>query len=101
MRVYHTNFQGKASQSNQIGQLTKVSFPRKLANLSQVLVSSFKDAGASLIHSMTRPNEVQIWQVVDRHGESIWKAYDPYKNTTIHLSSEHDLRVWLEQRYYR
>lgn len=101
MRIYHTNFQAEASHSNQIEQLTKISFSKKLANLSQALVTSFKDAGASLIHSMTRPNEIRVWQVVDRHGEPMWKAYDPYNDTTSYLSSENDLRVWIEKRYYR
>ncbi|NJL90365.1 MAG: hypothetical protein HC916_11675 [Coleofasciculaceae cyanobacterium SM2_1_6] len=101
MRVYHTNFQTGASHSKQIEQLTEVSISKKLANLAQVCVKSCKDAGASLIHFMTRPNEIRVWQVVDRHGETCWKAYDPYTNTTSYLGSENDLRVWLEQRYSR
>ncbi len=99
MRVYHTDFQAQTSASNKIEQLTEISLNQKLTNLSQALVTTFKDAGASLVHYLTCPNEIRIWQVSDRQGEIYWKAYDPYTNTTNYLSSENDLRVWLEQRH--
>ncbi len=99
MRVYHTDFQTQTSASNKIEQLTNISLNQRLTNLSQVLATAFKDAGASLVHYLTRPNEIRIWQVSDRQGETYWKAYDPYTNTTNYLNSENDLRVWLEQRH--
>lgn len=99
MRVYHTDFQVQTSASNKIEQLTEISLNQKLTNLSQALVTTFKNAGASVVHQLTRPNEVRVWQVSDRQGEICWKAYDPYSNATSYLSSENDLRVWLEQRY--
>lgn len=99
MRVYNTNFQAQTSASNKIEHLTEISLTQKLTNISQALATTFKDAGVSLVQYLTRPNEVRIWQVSDRQGESYWKAYDPYTNTTNYLNSENDLRVWLEQRY--
>lgn len=99
MRVYHTDLQVQASASNKIGQLPEISLNQKLTNLSQSLAVTFKDAGASLVRYLTRPNEIRIWQVSDRQGETYWKAYDPYTNTSNYLSSENDLRVWLEQRH--
>ena len=101
MRAYQDNFQVQPSISNKIEYVTDISFTQKLTNISQALVTVFKDAGAGLIHYLTRPNEVRIWQVSDRQGITYWKAYDPYTNTTAYLNSENDLRVWLEQRYSR
>ena len=101
MRVYHTDFQPEASASNKIEQLVEISFPKQLANFSQALMSTFKNAGASLVHYLTRPNEIRVWQVSDRQGKTYWKAYDPYNNNTSYLSSEDDLRIWLEQRYHK
>jgi hypothetical protein len=101
MQVYRSSFQPETSLSNKIEQSTRISVTNKLADFSQALVSAFKDAGASLVHYLTRPDEIRVWQVNDRHGEAFWKAYDPRSNTTSYLSSEDDLRVWLEQRYYR
>ncbi len=99
MRVYRTDFQTQTSASNKIEYVTEISLAQKVTNISQALVTIFKDAGASLVHYLSRPNEIRVRQVSDRQGETYWKAYDPYSNTTTYVNSENDLRVWLEQRY--
>lgn len=99
MRAYDTSFHTQTSVSSKIEYVTEISLAQKIINIPQALITIFQDAGSSLVHYLTRPNEVRIWQVSDRQGKTYWKAYDPYTNTTTYVSSENDLRVWLEQRY--
>ncbi len=46
-------------------------------------------------------NEPRIWITADRDGKLYWHAYDPVSDTRVCLDSEAELRIWLEQRYYR
>ena len=45
--------------------------------------------------------EPKIWQKRDRYGNSYWVVYDPTTGHSSCFSSEQEVRVWLEQRYYR
>jgi hypothetical protein len=53
-----------------------------------------------VVHYLSRPDDVRVWQVKNPDGSVSWRAYDRYSNTTSYLNSEEDLRSWLEQRYY-
>lgn len=53
----------------------------------------------NLISSMTGSTEPQIRQL--QNGDLRWRAYDPISRQAAHFTSEHELRQWLEQRYYR
>jgi hypothetical protein len=46
-------------------------------------------------------SEVQIWQVGDRAGNVYWRVYDPITKASTSFSSSSEVRIWLEQRYYR
>ena len=45
--------------------------------------------------------EPKIWQKRDRYGNLYWVVYDPTTGHSSCFSSEQEVRVWLEQRYYR
>lgn len=49
----------------------------------------------------SRPPELQIRQRRDRHGNLWWHVYDPITNHSVRLSSEAEVRVWIEQSYQR
>lgn len=45
--------------------------------------------------------EPRVWQKRDRYGNLYWVIYDPTTGYSSSFSSEKEVRVWLEQRYYR
>jgi hypothetical protein len=45
--------------------------------------------------------EVQVWQVGDRAGNIYWRVYDPVTKASTSFGSSSEVRIWLEQRYYR
>ncbi|BAU15407.1 hypothetical protein LEP3755_59650 [Leptolyngbya sp. NIES-3755] len=46
-------------------------------------------------------SEPRVWQRRDRSGQTYWQVYDPETNRSARLSSEQEVRQWLEQRYYQ
>ncbi|MCC5666087.1 hypothetical protein LC653_19715 [Nostoc sp. CHAB 5784] len=45
------------------------------------------------------PNELQVWQKVDRYGNIYWQAYDPATGKSFSSGSEADVYMWIEQLY--
>ncbi len=45
------------------------------------------------------PNELQVTQKVDRHGNIYWQAYDPVTGKSFASGSEVDVSMWIEQLY--
>ncbi|MFN6566265.1 hypothetical protein [Dendronalium sp. ChiSLP03b] len=45
------------------------------------------------------PNELQVFQKVDRHGNIYWNAYDPATGKSFSSGSEADVCLWIEQLY--
>jgi hypothetical protein len=52
------------------------------------------------IDALTKAPELKIWQKQDRHGHIVWHAYDPWTGDSISLSSEEEMRYWIESRYH-
>jgi hypothetical protein len=46
-------------------------------------------------------SELQVWQTSDSHGHTSWRAYDPITGRSACFGCEEDMRVWIEQYYYR
>ena len=51
-----------------------------------------------LINKLQAELEPKIWEKRDRLG-NIFKVYDPASDRFIYLSSENEVRIWLEERY--
>lgn len=45
------------------------------------------------------PNELQVWQKVDRYGNIYWQAYDPVTGKSFSSGSQADVCMWIEQLY--
>lgn len=45
-------------------------------------------------------DEPHIRVKIDQNNQSIWYIWDPHRQETIELSSEDQVRTWLEARYY-
>jgi hypothetical protein len=54
-----------------------------------------------LLTILTKGNDLQVWQTSDRFGNTWWNAYDPATGRSTSLASEAEMRVWIEERYYR
>ena len=65
-------------------------------SLSQYLKKIFQ----GVIHALTCGHELQVWQKKDRNGNAYWQAFDPKTRKFTSLSSEAEMRIWIEQRYY-
>ncbi|WP_341525074.1 hypothetical protein WKK05_20935 [Nostoc sp. UHCC 0302] len=74
---------------------------RKL-NISKLLSlrESLHDIWEKLVKTlMADPNELQVWQKVDRYGNISWHAYDPVTRKSFSSGSEFDVCMWIEQLY--
>ncbi|MBW4564596.1 MAG: hypothetical protein KME32_26400 [Mojavia pulchra JT2-VF2] len=45
------------------------------------------------------PDELQVRQKIDRHGNIYWQAYDPVTGKSFSSGSEVDISMWIEQLY--
>jgi hypothetical protein len=65
------------------------------------LVSIINSIGQRLVAVMTKEQELQIWQSSDRSGKTLWHGYDPVTGHSVCRDSEAEMRIWLEERYYK
>jgi hypothetical protein len=54
----------------------------------------------NLITNLTKEPELKVWQKRDRHGNTLWHAYDPWTGDSVCLGSETEMLSWIESRYY-
>jgi hypothetical protein len=52
------------------------------------------------ISALTKEPELKVWQKRDRHGNTLWHAYDPWTGDSVCLGSETEMLSWIESRYY-
>lgn len=50
--------------------------------------------------AFSQKNEPRIWQS-KRKGKTVWHAYDPNTGDSAVRSSELEMLIWLEERYYQ
>lgn len=60
-----------------------------------------REVWQNIIRYLSTRNELQVWQKRDRSGEIHWCAYDPVTGNRASLSSEDELRSWIESQYYQ
>lgn len=65
----------------------------------KTLAPSLKQLGDRAMRFFAGQTEPRIWQRT-RQGQPTWFAHDPITNRTRQFSSEQDVRLWLEKRYY-
>lgn len=82
------------------------------ANSSLLLKSKFSDTTLANLREfingiwqgflkrlLADPQELQVYQKVDRHGNKFWQAYDPMTGKSFSSGSEADVSMWIEQLY--
>lgn len=68
---------------------------------SSSLISWFSYGWTYFIHYFTKSREPRVWQERSAAGDIYHCAYDPYSGRSAYLSSDTDLRAWLEQLPYQ
>ncbi|MGF1459386.1 MAG: hypothetical protein ACFBSG_10205 [Leptolyngbyaceae cyanobacterium] len=57
--------------------------------------------GSALLRYFTGSQEPRISVQQDSEGQPVFEIYDPVDQSRHTLTSEQDVRVWLEKRYYQ
>lgn len=54
-----------------------------------------------IVNTLAGRSEPQIYRKRDRQGNWYFRVYDPVSKRSATLSSERELRAWIDQRYYQ
>lgn len=65
------------------------------------LFSALKRIWFDLLATLTKGNELEIWQTSDRFGNTWWHAYNPANGRSTTLATEAEMRVWIEESYHQ
>ncbi|MEO1297730.1 MAG: hypothetical protein AAFW75_18510, partial [Cyanobacteria bacterium J06636_16] len=65
------------------------------------LKAYLQGTGRSLVAFLCGSHELHIATKRDREGNDYFVAYDPVTQTRLTFTSERELRVWLDKRYYQ
>lgn len=64
------------------------------------LSSSARHVGEGLSQCFVADNQPQVKWWRDSQGHDHYSVYDPHRQQTYEFATAHEVRVWLEQRYY-
>lgn len=70
----------------------------KFASPISVLLSKF---GQHILEILSRCAELKVWEKTDRQGNHYWQGYDPQHGKSVSFGTEDEIRIWIEQQYYR
>lgn len=71
----------------------------KPLGIAQKIINFAKATTEAFFNSLVLYSEPKIWKKTDAEGNIFWKTYDPMTGTTASFDTEHQVRVWLEERY--
>lgn len=80
-------------------QLESLSFKPQKRNFSWV--NGLKQLAKSFVRSIANSSEPRISKKVDRNGNLYYKVYDPTSGASAVFSTEQEIRIWIDQRYYQ
>jgi hypothetical protein len=80
-----------------------LSTPNKASDRPSFRITTWlKHCWKTLIDVMAGSYEPKVWHKCDRQGRIVaWYVYDPEMGRSTSFGSELEVRLWLEQRYYR
>ncbi|MGF1480739.1 MAG: hypothetical protein ACFB4I_14845 [Cyanophyceae cyanobacterium] len=86
--------------------LARTEAEKNQASLVKQAVNGFKNSRLlnalwqALLYATVKSNEPRVWQKCDRQGNTRWFVYDPATSCTATFSSEQEVRIWFDERYY-
>jgi hypothetical protein len=75
--------------------LINATTPQSQINLGLKL----KEFGQQLLLALIGNTEPRIWMLTNSRGDIYWRIYDPSAQTFFVFNTEHEVRIWIEQRY--
>lgn len=69
--------------------------------MERVQSSIFKTLWQRFWQAIISRSELQVWQASDGNGNVYWQAYDPACDRSVYFGSEAEMRMWIEQYYYK
>lgn len=93
MRTYQQKFRYE--------DLESINPPTPATQSSNSIASAAKALWQALMSSLVIGSELQVRKATDSLGQTWWRVYDPITNASADLVSEDDVRVWIEESYYR
>lgn len=66
-----------------------------------IKLPSLEQLWNSILETFTTSSEPKIYQKYDRNGKLYFRVYDPITHQSSTFSTEQELRIWLDQRYYQ
>ncbi|GAB1540940.1 hypothetical protein NUACC21_36090 [Scytonema sp. NUACC21] len=74
----------------------------KSINISKIILPALTKVWQQFLMWLSDNSELQVWQKSDRTGRVFsWYAYDPLTGRSACFGSEEEMRIWIEQCYYR
>jgi hypothetical protein len=81
-------------------QPEEIEITSQTSNILTLIGQALHDLWHNAIKTLLAdPQELQVIQKVDRHGNSYWQAYDPVTGKSYASGSEIDVSMWIEQLY--
>ncbi|HEY9625057.1 MAG TPA: hypothetical protein V6C78_32320 [Crinalium sp.] len=66
---------------------------------AKIVSCTLEKIGQELFQYLAGNPELRIHKTVNSQGMTYWRIYDPVTQRNITLSSEQEVRTWIENRY--
>lgn len=73
----------------------------KPAKRNSIKLPDWQQLWNAALEIFVRSPEPKIHQKYDRHGNLYFQVYDPIAQQSSTFSTEQEVRIWLDQRYYQ
>jgi hypothetical protein len=54
----------------------------------------------AMVETILRQDQPKIYAKQNQFGDTYWKIYDPFSQSSKYFKTEQDVRIWLEKRFY-
>jgi hypothetical protein len=54
----------------------------------------------AMVENILRQDQPKIYVKQNQFGDTYWKIYDPFSQSSKYFKTEQDVRIWLEKRFY-
>jgi len=73
----------------------------KTLNFASSTAQSFSHLWQALRQRLAHYAEIRVWQKSDRQGNLYWHGYNPSNGEYVSFGTEAEIRMWIEEHYYR
>jgi hypothetical protein len=69
------------------------------SEFKQNLALNLKHIWYHVVTAIVGSADPKIWKLTNSEGAAYWRVYDPANRQSYVFDTEHEVRVWIEQRY--